>query len=635
MPKWKFPVNDGGEKDGFNHSGIETFRGDRYGSLGREIIQNSLDAKAPDSDRPVIVDFSMRKVDTNNIPGIKQLKGIISACSRDKQAKEEPKAISFFKRAKTLLNQTKLDVLQISDYNTTGLSLEGYRDCRGSFFALTKGKGTGEKGGSSTSGGSYGIGQNAPFAVSDLRCVFYSSNCGKGDEQEFHFQGKSILLSHKDPQSKTQTRGTGYWGKEKGCQPMKGGNAPDWLKRRAISKKVPLQGTSISIVGFQQDAEWKTKLIYAVISNFFISIIQNKLEVVIGGESINSSNIGAYWEREGIDELMGFEEANAFFKSFSSSKSVGRSTEHNALGFCEIQILVEEGAPRRVALARKTGMVITSSLLQRFRGVSDFCAVFICKGDAGNRIIRAMEPPCHDDIQPDRIEDPVERKQATKALKSIQKWIREQIKDVAGHKSGPVEVLRDLAEFFPSPDDESIDAESENAELDPEGATRIALQPVKIWSSGNSSAVGENETTDMDSEGDGETDGPDDGQSSGSGGKVKTKGSKKPLKRLQLSKIRQIPSSEGAKITFVPEVSHKQVELKLFLAGDSLIEPITVTSWATGGTKSKKPKKAPIKISMTAGSPVEITVSFRDFDASSNAIIVSAFEQKPEKGVMK
>ena len=51
---WRFPILDGGKKQGINDSGIATFAGSElYNNLAREICQNSLDAKDPEIDEPV------------------------------------------------------------------------------------------------------------------------------------------------------------------------------------------------------------------------------------------------------------------------------------------------------------------------------------------------------------------------------------------------------------------------------------------------------------------------------------------------------------------------------------------------------------------------------------------------------
>lgn len=45
MPKWKFVHAKGLKVQGMNHSGEDRFSDNKYQSLAREVIQNSLDAR--------------------------------------------------------------------------------------------------------------------------------------------------------------------------------------------------------------------------------------------------------------------------------------------------------------------------------------------------------------------------------------------------------------------------------------------------------------------------------------------------------------------------------------------------------------------------------------------------------------
>jgi hypothetical protein len=87
-------------------------------------------------------------------------------------------------------------VLEISDQNTTGL-IGPTTDSTSVFAALVKGDGVTNKL-DVTSAGSFGIGKNAAYAVSDLQTVIYSTcYCLKG-EKKFAAQGRLRLISHTD-----------------------------------------------------------------------------------------------------------------------------------------------------------------------------------------------------------------------------------------------------------------------------------------------------------------------------------------------------------------------------------------------------------------------------------------------------
>ena len=71
--KWKFSKIDLIENFMFNKS-LESFYEYGIGGLVRENIQNSLDAKLPDSDKRVEVIIEIDEIDAINIPGINEIK---------------------------------------------------------------------------------------------------------------------------------------------------------------------------------------------------------------------------------------------------------------------------------------------------------------------------------------------------------------------------------------------------------------------------------------------------------------------------------------------------------------------------------------------------------------------------------
>ena len=115
--KWCFPSSNGGEKQGLNNSGIETFKDTPVKSLAREICQNSLDAAH--NDKTVIVEFNTFSIDSNEFPDKEGFSAILNNC-RD-YWQNNPKTKNFFNNAIEKLNSSKISFLRISDFNTTGL----------------------------------------------------------------------------------------------------------------------------------------------------------------------------------------------------------------------------------------------------------------------------------------------------------------------------------------------------------------------------------------------------------------------------------------------------------------------------------------------------------------------------------
>lgn len=159
----KFPSNDAGESEGLGNAAIETFRDRPYASVARECGQNSKDSGA---EIPVKLSFDALEVEPESIPSIATLREDVAGCLKAAEAKLDEKEIEFFKQASVTLSGKKIRVLRIADSNTKGLlgpCVEGKP-----FHSLLKGEGVSVKE-NADSGGSFGIGKNAVFAVSDLQ----------------------------------------------------------------------------------------------------------------------------------------------------------------------------------------------------------------------------------------------------------------------------------------------------------------------------------------------------------------------------------------------------------------------------------------------------------------------------------
>ena len=164
---WRFPRLDDGEEHGINDGGIATFKGSElYDNLAREICQNSLDAKAP-GESTVVVEFKSKSIKKADYSALVGLDEIFNECEDYWSQKTEPKLRNFLDEAKNKLAQEYIDFLVISDYNTKGLS-GAKADIREKsvWRALTHSDGVTQK--EQGSGGSYGIGKNAPFACSSF-----------------------------------------------------------------------------------------------------------------------------------------------------------------------------------------------------------------------------------------------------------------------------------------------------------------------------------------------------------------------------------------------------------------------------------------------------------------------------------
>ena len=451
---WKFPPLNGGEGQGFQHAGMAHFQGNLLGSLAREVIQNSLDARRDDA-KPVDVTFELKSIDVHRHLGGDELRRHLLACA---EVATSGKAERFFQEAADLLGRDEIQFLRVSDGNTTGLGEKQWR-------ALVKMQGEGAKR-DATAGGSFGIGKNAPFAVSPLRTVgywTYSTTNGKIAEK---FQAKAILMSHfwatGDQNGTAETQAVGFYGDAATCREMRPPNIPS-VFRRLNHREEPIEGTTVWIAGFHTDGEWRRQITRSVLRNYFYAIDRGRLEILIepddSREDSHTSLDGKSLE-SAFDHFMAGPAPDTDLSDAHRYWSVQRGApptfeeELDGLGSVKLWIEVEEGLPRKVALIRGTGMLITDRQrgLMRFRDLRDFAAVCVFESDEANELLRNMENPAHDRFEPERLPER-DRKRGREALERVVKWIREKLKKEAGlpRPEGGVDLV-ELRRFLPDSD---------------------------------------------------------------------------------------------------------------------------------------------------------------------------------------
>lgn len=381
---WYHPVDESDQFDGFNEPGIEHFTGSPIQHLAREVNQNALDAVDAG-----IVDVRIRvhEVEVSSIPNFEELKANINYCYKA-SPRESKKAEIFFKEAQAALNKPRISVLEISDFNTTGM--KGPSENGTPFYAFMKAKGQSRKD-TETATGSYGIGKFAPYAVSKIRTIFistvYQEDTGGYTQLT---QGKSILMTHDSNGEHKQ--GVGFWGIRNKCQPVIGVNQalPKWMQRANSEAELPnSKGSKLTVLGFDAVQNWQAHLAVSVAENFFGAISEGKLRVEVDGQYVlDQSSIHEFFEDNGIKELIKnlpdeperLENSKNYLVAYQGGIEVfTEETEQRELGLCQVRILVGENLPKKVC-ALRNGMFITDSLnrLKQFSDFKDFVAVFHC-----------------------------------------------------------------------------------------------------------------------------------------------------------------------------------------------------------------------------------------------------------------
>ena len=473
-PVLRFLPNEAGEKEGLGDAGIETFRDTPYASCAREAGQNSGDAAMSPS-LPVRITFNIRRLGHEEFPSYPELKDAIAACKAEASQDREK---AFFENAARVIDSPHIPVLEIADSNTTGLT--GPPDDHNTpFHSLVKASGVTVKS-DADAGGSFGIGKNASFAVSDLQTVFYSSvyedpATGNG---AFAAQGKVKLVSHTGSDNKPR-RATGYWGNPERFRAVTDRSlVPDWMNREDV-------GTTIFCMGFRESQDWAERMTYSLVSNFFCAVHRQEMlfEVDNGRIRVNRNTLEHLLEQEDVKRaaentghLADLDFAKELYRCLVSESAEEKSlTLASGLGCVRVRILVAEGMPRRVGFIRN-GMLITDNLrhfghpLARFPGSRDFLALVEPADTEAGVLLKQLENPAHDGFSAERIPDADKRSKANQAMKKLGKEIRDVIRGATSIRNEGAVVLDELGQFFAEPG--RADADSDPAaENDPEKYT--------------------------------------------------------------------------------------------------------------------------------------------------------------------
>lgn len=450
MSKIQFLKNEANKVEGLAYAGFETFRGSPYTSCARETGQNSRDASA--SDAPVQVSFNLREIPRSDIPFADQLQQSIECCL---EAPRDDKTKAHLERAYAHITAPIIKVLEIADLNTTGLT-GPVEDENSVFAALVKGDGVTNKA-DATSAGSYGIGKNAAYAVSDLQTVIYST-CyrEKGlDEIRFAAQGRLRLISHSDSGEKLSAEG--YWGNDNFTPITSPLAVPAWVARDQI-------GTSIFSVGFQEQDRWADRMRLSLATNFFLAIERNEIEFSVDGIKLNQPSIDSVLDSPALaeiaalsDETASLERAKRLMQCIRSDAAIRHKITIPELGDFTLHLLVAEGMPREIHILRN-GIYICDNFrkfglpMRAFRGTKEYIAVLEpARAKAGKKpsqLLKFLENPAHDAFEPERIVDPAAQQAARQQIKALMKKTREIIKAAAMLEEIDHSQLDELSHLF-------------------------------------------------------------------------------------------------------------------------------------------------------------------------------------------
>ena len=642
---WAFQRNEDGSSQGWNDPSIAEFKSNRLQSLTREIIQNSLDARADDNEA-VHVDFEERSVVSEQIPNIDTLREIINLCDQQTDL-QNPDLIKEFGVAKETVKLKKIPVLSVSDYNTKGM--KGPCEPGEPFYQYLKT--VGQSGGATNRAGSHGLGKAAPLACSDLRTIFVSTVWEEGEERQGLVQGRAVLMSFKKPDGIYKS--TGYWGHEKTYQALQPNEVPEenkWLIREQI-------GTTVHIIGWSRivGVNWDKLIIGFAISNFFATFLRGRLVVKVGKYEVNQDNVRQMAENVSIRDVMEknkmldrLDDAIFYMRCLSDTDTVIREeTQLIHLGRTAIRLIITDDAPRKIALIRND-MLITEAVPGFWKRVPgrfrDFVGVVEVLDPNGSQLIRLMEPPSHNSLDVDWLPTIEDRKKGELVLEKLSEKLKELVDRHAGGTADIFGKVNFMAEFFAdeagddgggklgneidpngnfkftpkaiklpplskitleSELEEELDEEFEK-EANPENNLDEGQQPSEGNEDESPGSAGGAGTVGGSSESAGKR-GPNDGEGvGGTGSQSKTdKARDKPSRPIQLKKVRIVKLSERTAEIFATPSDKGKCVFRVHEVGADFDDPFEVTSSNKGQIV-----RGGIEVSLNKDERLKITVEF-------------------------
>ena len=454
---WRFPPLSGGTKQCYTNNDIEGFKGEELiDNLAREICQNSLDAHTNSNSDPVKVVFQLRQVEKDRYTMFSEYEECLNGCRRfwTNGGAIDEKLKTFLDDAEATLSRPIVSVLVASDYNTRGLmGSHSLDDISTTWEALTGADGMSVKP-DDNSGGSFGIGKNAPFACSSLSMVFYNTF----DEQNLKaFIGVGRLATLFNENGKPTQRVGKYQKNDDANEAWYPIYEEDENAFRDLFQREE-HGTDIIIVGFNEVENWEDNVSKAAIKNFFVAIKEKRLVVEVkNGEKtvvIDDSTIEQLIEEYAKNDAE-LEITRQLYFAFSKPDiqpvKVSVLNEDDA---AEIYIKSDSSFSRTIANFRSTGMLVGKGSRRIFQ---HYAAILIVRGKKLGELLRACEPPRHNRwdyklIKGESSEQKNKRKNARDAINYLNEQLLQLLKAQYEVPAGQSTDAVGVSAYLPDPD---------------------------------------------------------------------------------------------------------------------------------------------------------------------------------------
>lgn len=292
-----------------------------------------------------------------------------------------------------------IDVLTIGDYNTKGMPYD--KSAKSSpFVAFMHAIGVSTSKGENA-GGSNGLGKETLYNRSAIKALLISTRTVAG---QVVFQGATKLATHKDPDNPANDRASafGFYGK-------------DVKEPITVEKDIPEcfirqePGTDIYVVGllqFNKDAT-RDSIVKAVLNHFWLAVHRGKLVVEVDGVTIDEAHLPSLLAENFSDtfdksSIKNYEKWNPrpYYNAVVNAEAKKEKTafvERNCAVLGHVRMFLDwssDNLPKKVVFMRQPRMVIYKAGKPSY---PNFAAVFVCDHDSGNRALRCVEPPAHNE----------------------------------------------------------------------------------------------------------------------------------------------------------------------------------------------------------------------------------------------
>ena len=424
-PRWNFPYLNGLLTGADGGSSASNFRGDPIKAIGKENIQNPIDARQ-DSSLPALVEFSAFSIPAELFPARGDLQKAIRQARATANPEGNSREESFYAAAESFISREEIPFLRISDFNTSGLigseaKLNNAEEIRNSnWLHLVHGMGMTTK--RNGDGGSHGKGKSAAIANSALSTIFYSTIDIYGKQA---FQGVSYLPIFIDEDGKPQS-GVGFFG------PVGEDNPPI---RECLSLdpnyKREQPGTDIYIAGFSNQADWEDRLLVCVLNEYLLAIYKNILQVKIGDTIVGKEHLPELIVRytdicHRLNLDLNENYADACWEAITHPELPADVETIEIEGMtAHMQMYIKTGiGQRKIDQVRQIGMRICAKDGKR-RFPFPFAACLYISGTEINQFLAGLEDETHCKWEPCRAGN--DQKRGERCISRISKYINDKI----------------------------------------------------------------------------------------------------------------------------------------------------------------------------------------------------------------